>query len=137
LAITADGTTLWTGTFDEKFTDIFVVQDAISRKVAAALALQLSGDEQARLEKRPTNNVAAYDFYLRGRFHAQKLTATDLRKAIEFYQKAVNADPNYALALAGMVDVIAFWRLSPLRRRRKFVRGQSNLHSGLWKLTRS
>jgi len=105
LVKTADGTTLWTGTFDEKFTDIFVVQDAISSRVASALKLRLSGDEKMRLTKRATENIEAYDFYLRGRFHAQKITATDLRKAIEFYQKAIDADPNYALALAAMADV--------------------------------
>lgn len=100
----ADGTMLWTGTFDEKFTDIFVVQDAISRKVAAALVLRLSGDEQARLEKRSTANPQAYEFYLRGRYHFFKITPPEVRKAIGYYQQAIEADPNYALALAGMAD---------------------------------
>ncbi|MBA2736836.1 MAG: tetratricopeptide repeat protein, partial [Pyrinomonadaceae bacterium] len=100
----ADGNLLWTGTFDEKFTDIFVVQDAISRRVESALALQLSGDEKARLEKRYTNNAEAYEFYLRGRYHFFKLTPPEVRKAIAFYGQAIEADPNYALAFAAMAD---------------------------------
>lgn len=104
---TADGATLWAGTFDEKFTDIFVVQDAISQKVAAALALRLSSDEKNRLNKRGTENLEAYRFYLQGRYHALKATPPDIRKGIEFYQQAIAADPLYALAYAGMAQAYA------------------------------
>lgn len=104
LISTADGAPIWSGTFDEKFTDIFTVQDAISRKVVSALAVQLSGAEQARLEKRYTNNAAAYEYYLRGRFHFFRITPGDVRKGIEFFQKAIDADPDYALAYAAMAD---------------------------------
>jgi len=100
----ADGTALWTGTFDEKSTGIFVVQDAISKRVTAALAMRLSGDEQANLEKRPTESVEAYELYLRGRYHFFKITQPEIRKAIVFYEQAIEADPNYALAYAGMAD---------------------------------
>lgn len=100
----ADGTTLWAGTFDEKFTDIFAVQDAISKRVASALALRLSGDEQARLEKRSTDNAEAYAFYMRGRNHFFKITPSEIRKAIGFYEQAIAADPNYALAYAAIAD---------------------------------
>ena len=98
---TADGASLWTGTFDEKMTDIFVVQDAISNKVAAALALQLGG------KKRGTENVEAYRFYLQGRYHALKLTPPEIRQGIAFYQQAIAADPTYALAYAGMAQAFA------------------------------
>ena len=98
---TADGASLWTGTFDEKMTDIFVVQDAISDKVAAALALQLGG------KKRGTENVEAYRFYLQGRYHALKLTPPEIRQGIAFYQQAIAADPTYALAYAGMAQAFA------------------------------
>lgn len=100
----ADGTSLWTGTFDEKFTDIFVVQDAISQKVAAALALSLSNDETKRMISRNTENVEAYRFYLQGRYYALKLTPPDIRQGIEFYKRAIDADPTYALAFAGMAQ---------------------------------
>ncbi len=65
----ADGSSLWAGTFDEKFTDVFSVQDAISQKVVDALALRLSGEEKQRLTKRYTDNLEAYQLYLAGRFH--------------------------------------------------------------------
>lgn len=100
----ADGTLLWTETFDEKFTDIFVVQDAISSKVAAALAWQLGSDEKMRLTKRYTENVEAYQFYLRGRFHVFKLTPPEIQAGIADFQKAIDVDPNYALAYAGLAD---------------------------------
>ena len=99
-----DGTSLWTDTFDEKFTDIFVVQDAIANRVAAALAFQLTGDEKTRLEKRYTNNSDAYAFYVRGRYHAYKATEANILKGIGFYEQAIQVDPKYALAYAGMAD---------------------------------
>lgn len=101
---TMDGTALWTGTFDEKFTDIFKVQDAIAQKVAAALTLQLTGGDQIKLEKRYTNSAEAYEFYLRGRFHYFKITQPEIRKAIGFYEQAIKIDPNYALAWAALAD---------------------------------
>jgi len=100
----ADGTLLWTETFDEKFTDIFVVQDAISNKVASALALQLGSDEKLRLTKRYTENIEAYQFYLRGRFHVFRLTPPEIQAGIADFQKAIENDPNYALAYAGLSD---------------------------------
>lgn len=104
LVRTADGASLWAGTFDEQFTDIFVVQDAISNKVAAALALQLGGKEHKHLTKRYTENVEAYHSYLKGRFHWNKRAPQDLRKAIEHFKQAIALDPNYALAFAGLAD---------------------------------
>ena len=104
---TVDGANLWSETFDEKFTDIFVVQDAISNKVAEALKLRLRNDAPNSLEKRPTENVEAYRFYLQGRYHALKLTPPEIRQGIEFYQKATDADPLYALAYAGMAQAFA------------------------------
>ena len=102
---TADGASLWSATFDEKLTDIFVVQDAISKKVAEALKLQLGGDTQT--EKSPTQNVEAYRLYLQGRYHALKLTPPEIRQGIIFYQQAINTDPLYALAFAGMAQAYA------------------------------
>ncbi len=103
---TADGASLWNETFDEKFTDIFVVQDAISKKVAEALKLRLS-DAPASPEKHSTENVEAYRFYLQGRYHALKSTPPEIRQGITFYQQAIAADPLYALAYAGMAQAYA------------------------------
>jgi DNA-binding winged helix-turn-helix (wHTH) protein/TolB-like protein/tetratricopeptide (TPR) repeat protein len=100
----ADGSLLWSGTFDEKYTDIFGVQDSISNRVTAALSVRLSNSEREKLEKRYTNDANAYSLYMRGRYHTFKVTETDLRKAIDLFQTAIDADPNYALAYAGMAD---------------------------------
>jgi TolB-like protein/Flp pilus assembly protein TadD len=100
----ADGSSLWAGTFDEKFTDVFGVQEVISQKVADALALQLKGEEQQRLTKRYTENIKAYEFYLRGRYHYTRLTPPDILASIGFYQQSIDSDPNYALAYFGLAD---------------------------------
>lgn len=104
LVKTSNGASLWAGTFDEKFTDIFDVQDAIANRVAAALALRLGGEEQKHLTRRHTENVEAYHSYLKGRFHWNKRAPQDLRKAIEHFKQAIALDPNYALAFAGLAD---------------------------------
>ena len=98
----ADGSSLWSNTFEEKFTDVFAVQDAISQKVADALALRLSGQEKSRLTKRYTEDAEAYQLYLTGRYHWSKATPPDIRKGIGFFQQAIELDPEYALAYAGL-----------------------------------
>jgi TolB-like protein/Flp pilus assembly protein TadD len=100
----ADGASLWAGTFDEKMTDVFAVQDAISQKVADALAVRLSGQEKERLTRRYTDNVEAYQLYLTGRYHWAKFTPPDIRKAIGFFQQAIELDPKYALAYFGFAE---------------------------------
>jgi TolB-like protein/class 3 adenylate cyclase/Flp pilus assembly protein TadD len=100
----ADGASLWAGTFDEKFTDVFTVQDAISQKVADALALRLSGEEKSRLTRRYTDNVEAYQLYLTGRYHFAKLIPPETRTAIRFFQQAIDLDPTYALAYFGLAE---------------------------------
>ncbi len=100
----ADGSALWAGTFDEKFTDVFTVQDAISRKVAEALALRLSGEENKRFARRDTQNVDAYQLYLTGRYHYNKLTPPEIRQSIGFFLQAIGVDPSYALAYFGLAE---------------------------------
>ncbi|MEY2573007.1 MAG: eukaryotic-like serine/threonine-protein kinase [Verrucomicrobiota bacterium] len=100
----ADGASLWTGSFDEKFTDVFAVQDAIAQKVAAALALRLTGEKQASLTKRYTENTEAYQLYLKGRFFWAKYTEEGFRKAIDHFNQALEKDPTYALAYTGLAD---------------------------------
>src|SRR5690242_16105402 len=100
----ADGSSLWSGTFDENFTDVFAVQDAISQKVTDALALGLSGKEQRRLTKRYTENIEAYQLYVMGRYHYARLTPPDIRASIDFFQQAIDLDSNYALAYFGLAD---------------------------------
>jgi TolB-like protein/Flp pilus assembly protein TadD len=107
----ADGTSLWSGTYEDKFTDVFAVQDTIAQKVADALALRLNADENKRLTRRYTDNVEAYQLYLTGRYHWAKLTPPEVRKSIEFFNRAIDLDPTYALAYFGLAD--AYRALAP------------------------
>ena len=106
----ADGSQLWTESFDEKFTDIFAVQDRVSEKVVGLLAVRLTGQEQSLLAKRHTENAEAYVLYLKGRYHLNRLTDDGFTKGLEYFQQAIDKDPNYALAYAGLAD--AYSRLS-------------------------
>lgn len=100
----SDGKVLWGGRFDEKFTDIFKVQDAISEQVARALAPGLSGDEKGALAKHHTTNPDAHRAYVRGRFFWNRRTEDGLKEAIKYFNEAIEKDPNYALAFAGLAD---------------------------------
>lgn len=104
LVSVSDGRQLWAGQFDEKFTDIFTVQDSISQRVAAAVVPQLGGEESRRLSKHDTENVEAYQRYLKGRYHAAKLNLTETEKAVSYYRQAIEIDPTYALAYAGLAN---------------------------------
>jgi len=100
----SDGTSLWVGTFDENATDVFAVQDAISEKVSTALAIPLSTEERRQLTKRHTENLEAYDLYLKGRYCWSKLIPPKVRRSIQFFQQAIEIDPTYALAYAGIAE---------------------------------
>lgn len=100
----ADGVALWSGSFDERFTDVFAVQDAISEKVVNAMALRLSENEKQRMARRYTDNVEAYQLYLLGRYHFSKLTPPEVRAGIGYFQQVIALDPHYALAYFGLAD---------------------------------
>lgn len=103
-----DGRQLWSGRFDEQYTDIFAVQDSIADRVTAALAVQLTSVEQQRLARRPTSDTVAYDLFLKGRYHWNRRSSpANLLKAIEYYQQAVARDPQFALAYSGLADALA------------------------------
>jgi serine/threonine protein kinase/tetratricopeptide (TPR) repeat protein len=97
-----DGTALWAGQFDEKFTDVLSLEDAISSNVAEAIIPHLTGDERVRLAKRGTNNAQAHEAYLRGRFYWNTFTEDGFARAIVCYHQAIALDSNYALAYAGI-----------------------------------
>ncbi|CAN5589514.1 adenylate/guanylate cyclase domain-containing protein [soil metagenome] len=98
----SDGASLLSEEFRERFTDVFAVQETISQKIAEALALRLKPEGQRRLTKRYTDNVAAYQLYLTGRFHWNKFTPPEQEKSIGYFEQAVQIDPNYALAYHGL-----------------------------------
>ncbi|HEY6231408.1 MAG TPA: protein kinase [Pyrinomonadaceae bacterium] len=99
-----DGTAQWAGQFDEKFTDVLSLEDAISSNVAEAIIPHLTGDERVRLAKRGTNNAQAHEAYLRGRFYWNTFTEDGFARAIVCYHQAIALDPNYALAYAGIAS---------------------------------
>ncbi len=98
------GNALWADNFDEKFTNIFALQDSISNKVARAISLNLSGAQEHLLTQRETTNPAAYQAYSFGIYFGNKRTKDGLQKAVEYFQKAIEIDPNYAEAYAGLAD---------------------------------
>jgi len=100
----ASGRTIWSEKFDQTFTDIFGIQDSISDSVVRSLALNLTTDEQKQLGKHYTTNVAAYDSYLMGLYFWNKRSKEGLEKAIDYFGRAVEKDPNFALAYALMAD---------------------------------
>jgi TolB-like protein/Tfp pilus assembly protein PilF len=99
---------LWAETFDRKLTDIFAVESEIAKTIADTLQAKLSGSEQHAIAARPTENTEAHQLYLKGRFFWNKRTGTDLKKSIDYFEQAIAADPNYALAYAGVADAYAF-----------------------------
>lgn len=97
-------TTVWAGQFDEKFTDILALEDAISGHVVEALVTQITGEHRVELGKRGTDNPEAYEAYLKGRFYWNQFSSNSLSKAFKWFQRAVDLDPNYALAHVGVAD---------------------------------
>jgi TolB-like protein len=93
---------LWAERFDGTLGDIFALQDRFTRKIVAALALELTADEEKKLAFKYTDNVEAYDAYLKGREHFFAGTPDDLVKSVGYYEKAVELDPDYSPAHAGL-----------------------------------
>ncbi len=107
---TSDDSQIWGNQYIKSSSDILTAQTEIAQAVAQNLRLKLTGTEQQQLAKRPTENFEAYQLYLRGRFHVFKLTPPEINRGISYFQQAIEVDPNYALAFAGLSD--AFRSLS-------------------------
>ena len=99
-----DGIQLWTRTFDSELKDIFTVQQKIARAVAESLRVTLLGSEEKSAQM-ATNSVEAHNAYLQGHFYSVRRNAEDYRKAIEYFDQAIQFDPNYALAYAERSEV--------------------------------
>jgi serine/threonine-protein kinase len=100
----ATGSRLWGAQYDRKPGDIFMIQDEISNEISGKLRLQLTGAQKRRLTRHHTEDCEAYQIYLKGRHHWNRWTEEGFYKAIEYFQKAVEKDPGYALAYAGIAD---------------------------------
>ena len=101
---TSDGVPLWAERFDQTGSNTFQLQDSISQRVADSLVPQLTGEEKTLLSDRYSPNDAAHLAYIRGRFFWDKRTPEGLKKAIDYFNQAIEADPAYALAYAGLAD---------------------------------
>lgn len=99
-----DEAPVWAGKFDAQFTDLFSIEDSISEQVTQALTVKLTSEERWRLSKHYTENTEAYQLYLKGRYFWNNWTEGGLKKAIEYFQQAIDKDPSYALAYAGLAD---------------------------------
>jgi TolB-like protein/Tfp pilus assembly protein PilF len=95
---------LWAETYDRNLTDVFATESDIAKMIADTLRAKLSGSEQQAIAVRPTENAEAHQLYLRGRYFWNKRTGADLKKAIGYFNQAIDKDPNYALAYAGLAD---------------------------------
>ncbi len=102
----SDGVTLWAGSFDDFFTNIFAVQDSISEKMTTSLSLKINGKEKELLARRPTENTEAYALFLKARYYHEQISEKGSRKAVELYQAAIDKDPEYAMAYAWMVGAL-------------------------------
>jgi serine/threonine-protein kinase len=101
-----NNTQLWGRQFTKKSSDIFAVQEEITRQITDSLRVRLTGAQEERLTKRYTDNEEAYKLYLQGRFHWNKRNQS-LKKAVEYFSQAIEKDPNYALAYAGLAETYA------------------------------
>ena len=97
----------WSERYDREMKDVFELQDEIARKIAEALRVTLSPQEQEALVAKPTQDLQAYDLYLRGKSYARRLTRQDLEFALQMFENAVSLDPNFALAHAAIANACA------------------------------
>jgi adenylate cyclase len=108
LAETASGHSVWAERFDRRMEDVFVIQDEIAQSIALALRVVLTEKEKHAIEKVPTSNIQAYDYYLRGRKFLYQLRRPSLEFARQMFARAIVIDPNYARAYAGVADCSSF-----------------------------
>ena len=109
---------IWSEQYNRKQSDLVALQSEIARDVSINLKAKLSGAEEQRVTKTYTTNPEAYQLYLKGRYHFAKLTKDDIFKGIEYFQSAIELDPNFAMAYVGIADsynaIPSFNYLSPI-----------------------
>ncbi|MEO8436329.1 MAG: tetratricopeptide repeat protein, partial [Pyrinomonadaceae bacterium] len=105
-----DNSQLWGEQYDRKLSDLLALQKEIAKEISEKLRVRLTGEDQKRVTRSSTDNAEAYDFYLKGRYHLNRLTDDGFMKGRDYFQQAIDKDPNYGLAYAGLAD--AYNRLS-------------------------
>jgi len=106
----ADGSQLWGEQYNRTVSDVLAIQDEIAKAITESLKFKLDGDDKTPLIKQPTENIQAYNLYLRGRYFWNKYSKDWVMKAIEVFEEAISIDASYALAYCGLAD--AYFRLS-------------------------
>ncbi|HTR19352.1 MAG TPA: protein kinase [Gemmatimonadales bacterium] len=104
----ANGYRLWSERYDRQLEDVFAIQDEIAENIVKALRVVLSDDEKRAIERSQTENVEAYEYYLRGRQYFHQFRRAGMQFARRMFDRAIEVDPNYALAYAGIADCCAF-----------------------------
>ncbi len=100
----SDGNHLWSDTYDREMQDIFAVRSEVAQQVAATLKVRLLGEEKKQLDKKPTENLEAYNLYRQGRYYGDRVSEEGIKKALPLFEQAIQKDPRFALAYAGMAD---------------------------------
>jgi serine/threonine protein kinase/Tfp pilus assembly protein PilF len=111
-----DGYHLWSERYDRETTDVFAIQDDISQAIVTALKIKLGVEEKAALVKRYTNDIEAYNLYLKGRYYWNKRTAEGMNRSIEYFKQTIEINPTYALAYTGLAEayiVLGEWSIYP------------------------
>ncbi len=109
LVSVADGNNLWSERYDRQLEDVFEIQDEIAGNIVKALRVVLTeGEKQAIAKAAPTENVEAYEYYLRGRQYFHQFRRTGMQFARRMYERAIEIDPNFAMAYAGIADCCSF-----------------------------
>ncbi len=101
---TADGTHVWGERYNRKLSEVIKVQEEISTEIATRLRAGLTQEEKGQFQKRYTDDFEAYKLYIRGRYYWNKRDAASLQRGLSFFQQAIDRDPTYALAYAGLAD---------------------------------
>jgi TolB-like protein/DNA-binding winged helix-turn-helix (wHTH) protein/Tfp pilus assembly protein PilF len=102
------GVQLWGGQFNRSAEDDLALQDDLSREIAEKLRVKLTGEQKQRLARRNTEDAEAYRFYLKGRYYWNKRSPEGMQKAASYFQQAIDKDPGYALAYAGLADTYVY-----------------------------
>ena len=97
----SDNSQIWGRQYNRRLADLFTLQEELAKDISSKLRLKLSGAEQQQLSKSSTSDLQAFQYYMQGRTYLHRNTREDLNASIEFFKKAIDEDPNYALAYTG------------------------------------
>jgi len=127
-----DGSHLWSQQYDRDMEDVFALQDEISREITNILKLKLLGDQINSITERQTENIKAYNLYLRGRYFWNLRTEKDVKKSIQYFNQAIEHDATYSMAYAGLADayfILTWWDWHP--RTEGYEKGREYAHKAL------